>query len=94
MLHLATASAQSGPVNLVGPNPATSKEVTTALALDMHRPHFLRLPRFALVFALRTAAEELLLADQRAAPEALRQDGFVFEATTAGEAVAAALAHR
>ncbi len=94
MLHLATASEQSGPVNLVGPNPATSKEVTTALARAMHRPHLLRLPRFALVLALRTAAEELLLADQRATPEVLLSDGFSFEDAAVAEAVAAVVSGR
>ena len=91
LLHLATASALSGPVNIVGPEQATSREVTTALAQALRRPHLLRLPRFALKAAMGLAAEELLLADQAVVPEALLEEGFVFEETSAAQAVAVAV---
>src|SRR5690606_27339643 len=88
LLHLATASALAGPVNLAGPEPAMSQEITVAIARGMHRPHLLRLPEFALRTAMGAAADELLLADQRVLPQALLDDGFVFETPTAAAAVA------
>lgn len=91
LLHLATASELSGPVNLVAPAAATSRQVTTALALALHRPHVFRLPAFALRAGMGLAAEELLLADQRAVPRRLREDGFAFRYATPDAAIAAAL---
>ncbi|MFB7251024.1 TIGR01777 family oxidoreductase [Microbacterium sp. NPDC056234] len=91
LLHLATASNLAGPVNLVAPTPATSREITATLARTLHRPHVLRLPAFALRAGMGLAAEELLLADQRATPARLLQDGFAFHRTAADAAIAAAL---
>lgn len=91
LLHLATSSRLSGAVNLVGPAPATSKDVTTALARALHRPHLFRLPAFALRAGMGLAADELLLADQRVEPVRLRADGFVWRRPTLEDAVAAAL---
>ena len=92
LLHLATASDLSGPVNLVAPSPATSREVTTALARALHRPHAFRLPAFALRAGMGLAAEELLLADQHAVPRRLLEDGFRFRRATLDAAIAAAVA--
>lgn len=91
MLHLATRSRLSGAVNLVGPTPATSKEVTTSLARSMHRPHLLRLPVFALRAGMGLAADELLLADQRVEALRLGTDGFQWKHPDVTEAIAAAL---
>lgn len=91
MLHLASVSELAGPVNLVGPAPATSREITTELARALRRPHLLRLPAFALRAGMGLAAQDLLLADQRVVPTALLQDGFVFETPTVAEAVVAAV---
>lgn len=91
LLHLATASELAGPVNLVGPGSATSEEITVALARVLRRPHALRLPAFALRAGMGLAAEELLLADQRAEPTRLREDGFAFTTPTVAEAVSAAV---
>lgn len=91
MLHLVAHSTISGPVNLVGPTPATSNEITVALARQLRRPHLFRLPRFALKAAMGVAAQELLLADQNVRPHALLQDGFTFIDQTVPDAVAAAL---
>ena len=89
LLHLATASALDGPVNLVGPERARSKDITVALARSLHRPHLLRLPSFALKTAMGLAAEELLLADQAVDARALLDDGFAFETRTVADAVTA-----
>jgi uncharacterized protein (TIGR01777 family) len=91
LLHLATASTRSGPVNLVGPEPASSRRITTELALSMRRPYLLRLREFALKAGLGLAADELLLADQHVEPRALLDDGFTFIAPSAEKAVATAV---
>ena len=89
LLHLATTSSLEGPVNLVGPEHAQSKDITVALARSLHRPYLLRLPEFMLKTAMGRAAEELLLADQAVDARRLLEDGFAFEAPTVADAVAA-----
>ena len=89
--HLLTDSRLSGPVNLSGPDPVPSVEITRALARAMNRPHLFRLPVWLLRLVLGEPAEEMLLPDQRVVPEKLLADGFEFRHPTAGEAVAAAL---
>ncbi|WP_243233373.1 TIGR01777 family oxidoreductase [Microbacterium sp. CIAB417] len=89
LLHLATASALDGPVNLVGPAPATSRDITRGLARVLHRPHLFRLPAFALRAGMGIAADELLLADQQAVPERLIRDGFAFRHATPDAALRA-----
>lgn len=91
LLHLATGSTLAGPVNLVAPASSTASEVTRALARALHRPHALRLPAFALRAGMGLAAEELLLADQRAMPKRLLEDGFAFRHATPDAAIAAAV---
>jgi len=87
LLHLATASRLAGAVNLTAPAPATSKEITTALAQALHRPHLLRLPAFALRAGMGRAADALLLADQRVEPTRLLTDGFRFSTPTVPSAM-------
>lgn len=91
IVHLATGSTLAGPVNLAGPVPATSREITRELAHAMRRPHLFGLPGWALRAGLGTAADDLLLADQHVAPQALVSDGFGFEHTTVEGAIAAML---
>lgn len=91
MVHLITSSQLAGPVNLVGPTPATSEDVTRALARALHRPHLLVLPRPLLRLALRDAADDLLLASQSVVPERLLADGFVHTHADVPSAVEAAL---
>ena len=88
--HLVEASALDGPVNLVGPVPATASDITRAVAQALHRPHIVPAPAWALRLALGDAARELLLADQRVSPSRLRDEGvFRFEHVDAAEAVQA-----
>jgi uncharacterized protein (TIGR01777 family) len=91
IVHLLDSSL-SGPVNLVGPTPATANDVIRAVTVALHRPFFLPVPEFALTFALRDAARQLLLADQRVSSSLLEADGFRFEQRTVAEAVDAMLA--
>lgn len=79
-------SKLAGPVNLVGPTPARSNEVTRELARIMKRPHLLVIPNFA-IGLIGAAGRELLLWSQKVRPTALEKDGFVFEHRTVGEAL-------
>jgi len=86
--HLLT-STLSGPVNLVGPTPATADAVTKRLAIAMGRPRIWGIPRFAIEAGLRTPGRELLLADQRVIPRKLLDDNYVFVQPTVEEAIRA-----
>jgi len=86
LAHL-TRSALSGPVNVVGPVPATATELVQALAREMHRPYWLPLPAVAVKAVLGQAGRELLLADQRVLAEALLADGFNFQDATVVDAI-------
>ncbi|MDM4762571.1 TIGR01777 family oxidoreductase [Galbitalea sp. SE-J8] len=88
LVHL-VASDLAGPVNLEGPTPATASDATDALARAMHRWHPWVVPSALLRAALGGAAHELLLSDQRAVPERLLADGFVFEHSTIESAISA-----
>jgi hypothetical protein len=91
--HLLT-STLSGAVNLAGPTPATSLDVTRSLATAMHRWHALAIPTKAIEFGLGEPGRELLLADQRVVPTALLADGFAFRHSTIDEAIAATWGQR
>jgi uncharacterized protein (TIGR01777 family) len=77
IVHLLT-STLSGPVNLVGPEPATMEQLGSRLAKDLHRPFVFRAPEPLIKLGLQDAARELLLADQKVVPAKLLADGFVF----------------
>ena len=91
-VHLLT-STLSGPVNLVGPTPATANDVIRAVSAGLHRPFLVPVPEFVLTLALQDAARALLLADQQIVPDRLQKDGFVFTHKTAAEAVTRMLSH-
>ncbi len=88
IVHL-LSSTLAGPVNLTGPTPATAEDITTRLADDMHRPHFLRVPQKAIELAAGDLGKELLLPSQLVVPQRLLADGFVFRDQTADAAIAA-----
>lgn len=84
----------SGPVNLVGPTPATAGELMRGLAARLSRPYWLPAPAFAIRAALGSAGDDLLLVDQRIRPAVLEDTGYVFVHRTVGEALDAALSAR
>ena len=86
--HLHRLEARAAPVNVAGPTPATSDEITEAFARVMHRPHLLRVPSFA-VKALGEAGSRLLLDDARVVPARLQADGFTWKHPTITDAVRA-----
>jgi uncharacterized protein (TIGR01777 family) len=89
--HLLT-SKLSGPVNLVGPTPATSNAVTAELARAMNRWYKLAVPAGLIRTVLGDAGNDLLLASQNVAPARLLADDFEFEHETVAAAIAAMLA--
>ncbi|GAA3339370.1 TIGR01777 family oxidoreductase [Curtobacterium pusillum] len=90
IVHLATstdAAGVTGPVNLAGPEPATSDRITRRVAEDLHRPYLFRIPEFALRLLLRQAADEMLLSSQQMVPTKLLESGYVFRYARAEDAV-------
>jgi uncharacterized protein len=80
VLHILESAALCGPIDVVAPAPVTNADFTRALARAVHRPAFLRVPAGVLRLALGEAADELLLASQRARPAKLEASGFRFAA--------------
>jgi uncharacterized protein len=85
------ASTLSGPVNLTGPTPATSDDITRYIAKKLHRPYVFRIPRWVILAALQQAGNDLLLMSQNVSPERLVADGFVFRDGTMQQAIDAFL---
>lgn len=87
LVHLIDTPVR-GPVNLVGPTPATQMELTTAIA-RAHRGRALAVPLPAPVLrlALGEFAEEVL-GSQRVEPTVLQQTGFTFKHPTVDDAAA------
>ncbi|MDH6533171.1 uncharacterized protein (TIGR01777 family) [Aurantimicrobium minutum] len=81
----------SGPVNLVGPQPATSGMVMKAVAKAMKRPFWLPAPGFAIKILLGQAGKELLLSSQKISPDVLLTSGFTFLDADVTEGVHSAL---
>jgi len=71
-------STVRGVFNATSPFPVTNREFTQALAEAVHRPAILPVPAFALRWIFGEMSE-VLLASQRAIPDAAQRAGFVFE---------------
>lgn len=84
--HVLTCSL-SGVVAIAGPTPATSVEVTRALAKGMRRWHPWVIPEFA-IRLLGEAGRDLLLSSEAVVPRRLLADGFVFRDQTIDDAIA------
>src|SRR5262249_4987015 len=77
----------SGPVNMVGLNPVTNRELTKILATVLHRPAVLPVPRFALKLVFGEMTDEVLLAGQRVLPAKLQSSGYSFHFVQLREAL-------
>jgi uncharacterized protein len=82
----------SGVVNLVAPNPVTSRQFATALGRTLSRPAVLPAPALGIKLLWGQMGEEVLLFGQRALPKRLLDAGFEFQAPTINEALERALA--
>jgi uncharacterized protein (TIGR01777 family) len=85
-----TSDVLSGPVNMVGPTPATNAEFTREFGRVLHRPAVLVLPQLPLQIALGGVVDEAFKSF-RVRPDALNQAGFEFHHQTVGAALEAAL---
>jgi hypothetical protein len=81
----------SGPVNLVGPEPATNAQFTAAMSEVLHRPAPFVVPGFLLTAVLGQLAEELVLTGPLAVPAVLQKHGYQFRHHTIREALQAAI---
>ena len=71
-------STVRGVFNATSPFPVPNREFTQALAEAVHRPAIIPVPVFGLKLALGEMAE-VVLASQRAIPDAAQRAGFVFQ---------------
>lgn len=69
----------SGAFNLTAPNALTNQEFSIALAHQVKRPLFLRMPEFVVRILFGEMADNLLLKGQKVAPQKLLQNGFKFK---------------
>jgi uncharacterized protein (TIGR01777 family) len=90
ILHLLESSL-SGPVNLVGPTPATADRIMSAVAERLSRPYVIPVPETLLKAGLGAAAEDLLLSSQKVRPQRLIDDGYRFRHVTVESAIDAML---
>ena len=76
-LHFLMNSEEAeGPVNVVSPAPATSREVTKTLAAVLGRPAFLRVPGSVIRARFGEMGERRFLEGQAAVPARLEELGF------------------
>jgi uncharacterized protein len=75
-------SSLEGPVNLVGPVPATNAELTSALGTVLRRPTILPIPALAIRLLYGEMGETLATVSQRVLPKRLLEAGFTFQHTT------------
>ena len=91
VMHWAATNDQaSGPYNLTLPEPTTNAEFSDALAKEMHRPRFLRVPAPVIRAALGELAGQIV-GDMYVVPKRLTDHGFVFSDPTVEDVVASAL---
>jgi uncharacterized protein len=77
--HILKTDLMQGPINMVGPKPATNEEFTKTLASVLSRPAIFPVPTFAAKLAFGQMGEEVLLASQRVEPAKLVTSGYPFQ---------------
>ena len=83
-----------GPVNLVGPEPVTNREMTKALGAVMRRPTVLPVPPVAVRLIYGDIAESLAMVSSRVVPQRLLTAGFSYRHNTLTAALQAAFGRR
>jgi uncharacterized protein (TIGR01777 family) len=74
-----------GIVNAVGPTPARASEYAKALARELHRPTFMKVPAFVGRAIFGALVDDLILASQKIVPAKLEGAGYEFlDRTIAG----------
>ncbi len=87
LFRFAVENPVGGPVNAVAPEPLTNAGFTRELARALHRPAIFPMPKLALRL-LFGEMSEVLLASQRALPQAAQAAGFLFRFSQLGPALA------
>ncbi len=77
LVHLADSPDLTGPVNLVGPQPARQRDIARAFGTALHRPAVLAAPGFALHAVVGEFAGSIL-ASQRVVGRRLPESGFEY----------------
>jgi hypothetical protein len=78
IIHLINNEETTGAYNLTAPEPATCKQMVTALGKELRRPTFLKAPAWAMSLFIGVAAKELLLCSQKMSSQKLTDSGFEF----------------
>lgn len=78
LVHVIHHESLEGPVNVVSPHPVRQEEFSAILAHQLHRPHFFRVPAWALRLRFGEAADELILASSRVKCAKLLASKFAF----------------
>jgi uncharacterized protein (TIGR01777 family) len=89
--HILKTDLMQGPINMVGPKPATNAEFTKSLASVLSRPAVFPVPAFAAKLAFGQMGEEVLLASQRVEPAKLVTSGYPFQYADLRKALEAVL---
>lgn len=79
IIHLINTPTAHGPFNLSAPEPATCEQMVRALAKELGRPAWFRVPEFAMNLLIGEAARELLLVSQKMTATKLLASGFRFK---------------
>jgi hypothetical protein len=90
LFQFALAKPVSGALNGVAPHPVTNAEFTHALALAVHRPAIIPVPKLALRVLFGEMAE-VILGSQRVMPERALAAGFAFRYPELAPALASLL---
>jgi uncharacterized protein (TIGR01777 family) len=90
VMFLLEKDTVDGPVNVVGPTPATNADFTSAFGSLLHRPTIMPLPRAALRVIIGEFAEEAYRSF-RVVPQVLNGAGFIFKHQTIRAALEAGL---
>jgi len=83
-----------GPVNLVGPEPASNSEFVRALGQELHRPTIFPLPAWVVRTLMGEMGDAALLGSARVVPAKLQAAGYQFRYPELREALQAALPGR
>lgn len=78
IMFLINEPSVAGPVNVTSPHSVTNRKFVKTLAGVLHKPAFMRVPRFALRLMFGKMADEVLLASANVVPEKLLEAGFRF----------------
>lgn len=91
VLWILTHDSIRGPLNAVGPNPATNADFSRALGRALHRPSRFPAPAFMLRLMFGEMADGAILASQRVEPRVAQAGGFRFALPTLDEALQKAI---